>query len=136
MSEHVLTVLKAKRAEIAGQVHDTQKKLAKLRAALANLDSAMNILTPDHPDYIPKRRTTRYFAKNDLSRLIRETLRDAAKPLSTGEITATVAAAKGYPSSALPAINKMVLARLGVLTKRGELTKTGSTRDARWTIAP
>jgi len=135
MSEHVLTVLRSKRTEIAGQVHDTEKKLAKLRAALANLDAAMNILTPEHPDYVPARgRKTRYFAMNELSRLIRETLRDAAKPLSAGEIAATIGAAKGYPPASLPAITKMILARLNVLTIRGEITKTGRTRDARWAI--
>lgn len=41
MDEHVLAVLRAKRTESAGQVHDTEKKLAKLRGALANLDASL-----------------------------------------------------------------------------------------------
>jgi hypothetical protein len=42
MSEtHVTSALRAKRVEIAAHVHDTEKKLAKLRASLANLDAAM-----------------------------------------------------------------------------------------------
>lgn len=137
MSEQILTVLRAKRSEISSQVTEIEKKLARLRAALANLDAAMNILTPDHPDHIPDKRRlrTNYFALGELSRLIRETLRDASKPLSAGEIAASVIGAKGFPLSSHLTVTKMVIGRLGALTKRGELTKTGRTRDARWAVA-
>ncbi len=135
MSEHVLTVLRAKRAEISGQVHDTEKRLAKLRAALANLDAAMNILTPDHPDYVPLRRgykRTNYFARNELPRLVRDALRIADKPLSATEIAAHAIAAKGLPPSAHAATVQSVLTVLNVRARKGEFTKTGRTRDARW----
>ncbi|HEX3430120.1 MAG TPA: hypothetical protein VHT03_04470 [Rhizomicrobium sp.] len=83
MAEHVLTFLRAKRDAISGQVHDTEKKLAKLRGALANLDAAMGILSPDHPDYIARAKSKkRYFGHNELARLVREILRDANRPLS------------------------------------------------------
>jgi hypothetical protein len=134
MSEHVLTVLKAKRTEIAGQVHDTEKKLAKLRAALANLDAAMNILTPDHPDHVPGRRAYRksYFSRKELPRLIRDALRQADKPLSATEIAASCIAAKGLPPSAHAATVHSVLTVLNIRTRKGELTKTGTTRNAKW----
>jgi len=137
MSEHVLTVLRAKRTEIAGQVHDTEKKLAKLRAALANLDAAMAILTPDHPDYIPSRQRPKavYFGRNELPRLVRDALREAGKPLSAPEIAAHAIAAKGLPPSAHAATVHSVLTVLNMATRRGELTKTGRTRDARWAIS-
>ncbi len=135
MSEQVLTVLRAKRAEISGQVHDTEKKLAKLRAALANLDAAMNILTPDHPDYVPGRRSykrTNYFARSELPRLVRDALRVAGKPLSATEIAAHAIAAKGLPPSAHAATVQSVLTVLNVRARKGEFAKTGRTRDARW----
>src|ERR1700691_4472915 len=98
---HVLTVLKAKRTEIAAQVSSTEAKLTKLRVALANLDAAMEILTPDHPNYIAKtRKRPRYFERNELSRIVRATLRDAPKPLTAGEIASRAVAAKGLPASA------------------------------------
>ena len=69
---HVLTALKAKRAEIAAQVSSTEAKLTKLRVALANLDAAMDILTPDHPVHVAKSgRRTRYLERNELFRDIR-----------------------------------------------------------------
>ena len=51
-----------------------------------------------------------------------------------GEIAAAIIAAKGFPDACHPAVTKMVVARLGVLAKRGEIAKTGKTRDARWAV--
>jgi hypothetical protein len=133
MAEHVLTVLRAKRDAISEQVHDTEKKLAKLRAGLANLDAAIGILSPDHPDYIaPRKPKKRYFGHNELARLVREALRDATRPLSAGEIAAAIMAAKGYPEMHYLPIAKMVVQRLGVFAREGAVAKTGKTRDARW----
>jgi len=135
MAEHVLTVLRAKRDAISEQVHDTEKNLAKLRAGLANLDAAIGILSPDHPDYIaPRKPKKRYFGHNELARLVRETLQDANRPLSAGEIAAGIRAAKGFPEAHYLAISKMVVSRLGAFAREGAVVKTGKTRDARWTV--
>ncbi|HLY04179.1 MAG TPA: hypothetical protein VKR31_00370 [Rhizomicrobium sp.] len=42
----------------------TEKRVATLRKVLANLDAAIAILTPDHPNYVAPRRSckrTAYF---------------------------------------------------------------------------
>ncbi|HEY3637017.1 MAG TPA: hypothetical protein VGK90_02610 [Rhizomicrobium sp.] len=136
MAEHVLTVLRAKRDSISEQVHDTEKKLAKLRGALANLDSAIGILSPDHPDFIaPRKPKKRYFGHNELARLVRETLRDASRPLSAGEIAASIMAAKGFPEAHYLPVSKMVVSRLGAFAREGVVAKSGKTRDARWAIS-
>jgi hypothetical protein len=136
MAEHVLTVLRAKRDAISEQVHDTEKKLAKLRAGLANLDAAIGILSPDHPEFIaPTKPRKRYFGHNELARLVRETLRDAAKPLSAGEIAAAIMAAKGFPETHYAAVTKMVVAKLNRFALDGGVAKTGKTRDARWRVS-
>jgi hypothetical protein len=133
---HVMSELRSKRAEVAELVHDTEKKLAHLRASLANLDAAMNILTPDHPDHIaPRRRKTRYFAANELPRLTMDALRKATGPLSAGEIAAHAIAAKGLPDAAQEAVRDHVLTILRAMSVRGAVTRTGSTRSARWAVA-
>ncbi|HEX4079267.1 MAG TPA: hypothetical protein VHX61_10410 [Rhizomicrobium sp.] len=133
MAEHVLTVLRAKRDQISAQVHDTEKKLAKMRAGLANLDAAMALLMPDHPDFIaPPKPKTRYFGHNELARLVRETLRDATRALSAGEVTAAIMAKKGFTEAHHLAVTKMVVARLGLFGREGAVVKSGKTRDARW----
>jgi hypothetical protein len=136
MAEHVLTILRAKRDSISEQVHDTEKKLARLRTALANMDAAIGILSPDHPDFIaPRKPKKRYFGHNELARLVRETLRDAAKPLSAGEITAAIMAAKGITEAHYLPVTKMVLARLNRAALDGVVVKSGNTRDARWSVS-
>ena len=137
MAEHVLTVLRTKRSDIAAQVSDLERRLAKLRCALANLDAAMAILSPDHPDHIPNRgqRRAHYFHKNELPRLVRGALRECGKPLSATEIAASCIAAKGLPASALRATVASVGTVLNMGARRGEFAKTGQTRNARWAVA-
>jgi hypothetical protein len=87
---HVISALRLKRAEIAGQIHDLEKKTARSRVALANLDATICLFSPGvNPDEIqPKRvyRRTRYFANNELYRLIMDNLRLASGPIATSEI--------------------------------------------------
>jgi hypothetical protein len=138
MSEtHVMSALRAKRLEIAAHVHDTEKKLAKLRASLANLDAAMNLLTPGHPDAVPPRRgyrRTKYFARNELPRLILTALRNATGPITAGEIATITIRDRGLPSSAKETVTEMVLGTLRGLVRRGTAVKTGNSRNAKWAV--
>jgi hypothetical protein len=140
MSEtHVISALCAKRLEIAAHVHDTEKKLAKLRASVANLDTAMNLLTPGHPDAVPPRRgyrRTKYFARNELPRLTLDALRKATGPITAGDIALWIVRDKGLPMSAKEAVTEMVLGTLRALVRRGTVTKTGTSRNARWAVTP
>jgi len=137
MTDHVLAALRAKRTEVANLVHDTEKKLAKLRAALANLDAAANILTPEHPDHIaPRRRKTRYFAKNELPRLVLNILREAQGSLTAGEIAAMAIKAHDLPAAAQYAVQKHVLTILNTIKARGTIGRSGNNRNAQWAVAP
>jgi hypothetical protein len=135
---HIIAGLRAKRVEIAALVHDTEKKLAKLRGNLANLDAAINILTPGHPDAPPPRRAyrqTRYFARKELSRLVQDSLRTAGRPVTARDLALAAITAKGLPESAAETVTDMVLTVLRALTKRGDVAKAGTSRDAKWAVA-
>ena len=135
---HVVSAIKAKRLEIAAQVQDAERKLAKLRAALANLDAAAVLLIPGHPEGIPKRQRyqpSRYFSKNELPRLVLEALRKAPGPLLTDEIARYAMHANGITPAAQESVIKPVIAALRILVRRGTVTKTGVARGARWAIA-
>src|ERR1019366_9182788 len=140
MSEtHVISALRAKRLEIAAHVHDTEKKLAKLRASLAKLDAAMNLLTPGHPDALSPRRgyrRTKFFARNELPRLTLDALRKATGPITASEIAARAVRDKELPASAKEAVTEMVLGTLRGLVRRSTAVKTGSSRNAKWAIPP
>jgi hypothetical protein len=138
---HVISALRLKRAEISGHIHDLEKRIARQRANLANLDATIKLFSPGaNPDAIPPKRAyrrTRYFAHNELSRLTQDVLRTASGPLTSAEIAAAVMQAKEIPSGDA-AFKKIVAARtltvLQRLTKRGTVVKSGMSRNAQWEI--
>jgi hypothetical protein len=142
-NSHVVSALRLKRAEISGHIHDLEKRIARQRANLANLDATIKLFSPGtNPDSIPPKRPyrrTRYFARNELSRLTQDALRTASGPLTTAEIAAAVMQAKGIPPGDA-AFKEIVAARaltvLRRLVKRGIAAKSGTSRNAQWALAP
>jgi hypothetical protein len=140
-NSHVVSALRLKRAEIGGHIHDLEKRVARQRANLANLDATIKLFSPGtNPDAIPPKRAyrrTRYFAHNELSRLTQDALRTAPGPLTSAEIAAAIMQAKGMPSNDA-AIKETVAARvltvLRRLTKCGAVVKSGTSRDAKWAL--
>ena len=77
MTDHANSMLRKRREKIREQTRRAEKRVMTLRCALANLDAAIAILTPEHPDYIAAKRATRrgvYFKRGELSRLVRGSL--------------------------------------------------------------
>jgi hypothetical protein len=129
-NSHVVSALRLKRAEISGHVHDLEKRIARQRANLANLDATIKLFSPStNPDAIPPKRAyrrTRYFAHNELSRLIQDALRTASRPLTSAQMAAAVMQAKEMPpdDAAFKDIVAMrALTVLRRLRKRGAVVK-------------
>ena len=136
-NSHVVSALRRKRAEISGHIHDLEKRIARQRANLANLDATIKLFSPGtNPDAIlPKRayRRTRYFAHNELSRLTQDALRTASGPLTSAEIAAAVMQAKGMPpddAAFKEIVAARVLTALRRLVKRGTVVKSRHKPDA------
>jgi hypothetical protein len=129
-NSHVVSALRLKRAEISGHIHDLEKRIARQRANLANLDATIKLFSPStNPDAIPPKRAyrrTRYFAHNELSRLIQDALRTASRPLTSAQMAAAVMQAKEMPpdDAAFKDIVAMrALTVLRRLRKRGAVVK-------------
>ena len=141
---HVVSALRAKRAEISGHVHDLERKLARHRASLAAIDATIRLYAPElDPDSIPPKRTyrrTRYFAKGELSRRVVSVLRQAAgQPMTTAAITTAIVADKGFPvgeGALSQAVTDMVLTVLRRLCKQETVAKSGTSRNAQWALSP
>jgi hypothetical protein len=141
--KHVVPALRLKRAEISGHIRDLEKRIARQRANLANLDATIRLFSPGtNPDSIPPKRTyrrTRYFAHNEPSRLTQDTLWTALRPLAAAEIAGAVMQAKGMPADDA-AFREIVAERaltvLRRLAKRGAAVKSGTSRNAQWALAP
>jgi hypothetical protein len=139
---HVISALRLKRAEISGYIHDLEKRIARQRGSLANLDATIRLFSPGtNPDAIPPKRTyrrTRYFVRNELARLTQDALRKSSKPLTSAEIATAVMQAKGMSANDA-AFKEIVAARalivLRQLAKRGAAVKSGSSRNAKWELA-
>jgi hypothetical protein len=134
---HVISALRAKRAEVSGYIHDMGNKVKRMRANIAHVDATIRVFAPDlnRNSVPPKRRCrrSRYFAKGELSRRCLDMLRAAnGLPIATGEIAKAAMADKGMrPDDSLQvaAITEMVLLSLGRLRRRGVVVKTGTSRD-------
>ncbi len=139
---HVISALRAKRAEVSGYIHDLEKKVRTWRAKLAHIDATIKIFSPEtDPEAIPPRHTYRrsnYFKKGEFARLCLDELRKThGQPMTTAAIVAGVIRSKGLPND--PALGvvltERVLSYLRVKRKAAEVTKTGTSRDARWALA-
>jgi hypothetical protein len=140
MSEtHVVSALRKKRAEVAGHVHDLEKKVKTWRARLAHIDETIKIFSPEmDPQAIPPKRTyrrARYFSRSEFARLCLDALRKADRPLTTAEILASVLEAKGLPNSIAPSLTEKTLAYLRTKLATGSVVKTGATQGTRWALA-
>src|SRR5438105_6122990 len=96
---HVISALREKRALVSGLIKKLERKLEQHRADLTHIDGELRLFQPDRdPEAIKAKRTyarrTRYFAKGELSRLCRESLRDD-KLVSTDDIAGQLIDAKG-----------------------------------------
>lgn len=141
MSEtHVISALRAKRAEISGHVHDLEKRSKTWRARLAHIDAAIKIFSPDtDPDAIPPKkpyRRSRYFQRGEFSRLVQDGLREATAPVTTADLATGILAAKGLPVDAatLVHVNEKALGVLRGLLRRGTVSKLGTGRGTRWAL--
>jgi hypothetical protein len=100
MTDHIVAKLTAKRADLARLATELEQELDQCRADLTHIDGVLRVLRADlDPTTIPPRRRyerTRYFGRNELSRLCMDTLRLAAdEPLTAEEITIRIMAEKG-----------------------------------------
>jgi len=94
-STFVLSGLRAKRAEIDGELRAAEKHAAQLRADLDTIDRAILVFDPTaHPHLIRPRKPRAHktgLRRGDLSRAAMNVIRSATVPLTAKEIAVRVA---------------------------------------------
>ena len=193
MTTYTLTELFSKRAEIAGQIVQAEKQARQLRADLAHVEATIRILRPgtELPKIVPKRVEfrpryfkrgqltrlirdhlrehageavavadimpaavgdrnlnsaeyrrvefrPRYFKRGQLTRLIRDHLREhAGQPVAVADIMPAAVGDRNLNSVEYRRVEIVVYEALKKLTKRGTVRQTGQgPKLARWTLAP
>jgi hypothetical protein len=138
---HVVAALRAKRAEIAGDIAELEHRLRQERMSLAHIDATLRLFAPDlNPATIPAKRhyrRTRYFAKGELARTVLDVLRKAhGEPLTATDIVIGVIEARGFPNddSLVASTRRMALGVLRRFAKRGTALKSGTSRNTEWAL--
>jgi hypothetical protein len=141
---HVVAALVRKRAEVAGEIEATRRRLDQLRADLVHIDAVLRLFdAAAEPDAIPAKRPWRrsgWFGDGELPRRVLDTLRAATpEPLGAGEIATRIMAEKGLEpgdTRALELIRRSVTAylrnRKDGLVRR--VAPPGGGRDVRWRL--
>jgi hypothetical protein len=140
---HIVSALREKRATVAGLIEKLERKIEQHRADLTHIDGVLRLFQPDRdPEEIrPKRtyaRRTRYFARNELPRLVLGALRQAdGKHIATDEIAGQIIQEKGFDAADTvmrKAIGEQALPVLRSFRRRGTVEQTGLGRGTRWQL--
>lgn len=138
----VIMGLRRKRARLAGEVDATERKLAKQRAELAQVDAVIRLFEPHtNPELIPAIRPTPrglFFRHGEQVRLCLSALRKAGKPLRAAAVTEYAMLAKGLPVEdrhARAEIAEQIRTALYRLEKRGVVRRIIRAPEAWWELA-
>ena len=139
---HVVTGLVAKRAELAGRIEACRRELERLETDVGHLDSAIKLFAPDYKleSIRPKAtdRGQRLFRQGECQRLVLESLRDAAQPLSAARLAEALAQRKGLEAAPalIEQLRKRALGAVRRLTGKGVIVAAGTaTGGATWRVA-
>jgi hypothetical protein len=141
MTTYTVKELFDKRAEIAGQIVQAEKQVRQLRADLAHVEATIRILRPgtELPKIVPRRVEfrPRYFKRGQLTRLIRDYLRDhAGEAVAVAEIMPAAIGDRNLNSAEYRRVEIVVYEALKKLAKRGTVRQDGiGPKVARWRLA-
>jgi hypothetical protein len=144
MTDHIVSRLTAKRAELVRLATELERELDQCRADLTHIDGVLRVLRADRdPTTLPPRRRyerVRYFARNELSRLCMDTLRLAAgEPLTSEEIAKrimTIKRLEARDARLRATVRVQAGSVLKRLHRRGIAAPSGKGRGATWRLLP
>lgn len=136
---YALAALKDRRATIASEILEFERKLRHLRESLVHVDATLRILDLEiEPDGIPNKRPIRrvkLFRSGELGRMILDALRQAHnETATTAEIVSFMLAAGGHGEGARRAVAGRVRGNLAYLEKRGKVVKSKDGKAAVWRL--
>jgi hypothetical protein len=135
-NRYALSALKAKRAELAGEITVLKRKLDWAETSLRHIDASLNILDPSgDPTLIPAKRPqkrVKLFRQGQLGAMIIGALRASQTPLSTAEVVRTLMVSGRLVEAAKTGLQPRVRSNLAYLQKQNRVSKIGKSRDCRW----
>jgi hypothetical protein len=109
---HVISALRAKRAEVSGELIAAENRIVQLRADITSLDGVIRVFDPTAaPDKIRpilRRKKPTLIPRGQCSRAILDMLRHADAPMTAREIVAQLAARYQMDASNTDAMKALV----------------------------
>lgn len=138
-NQYAFAALKDRRASIASEILECERKLRHLRESLVHVDACLRLLDPDaEPESIPNKRPVRrvkLFRQGELGRLILDALRNARdETATTQEIVSFLLAAGGHGESARRAVAGRVRGNLAYMLRQGKVSKDNSGDAVAWRL--
>jgi hypothetical protein len=136
---HVISALRAKRAELSGELIAAEKRIVQLRADIDSLDGAIRIFDPSAaPEKIRpilRRKKPTLIPRGQCSRAVLNTLRDADSALTVREIATKLAARYQIDASNTDAMKALVAKVRNTLARQKGLTSEMRSDVKAWKVA-
>ena len=142
MTNHVVSALITRRAELAGQAETLRAQLARIAADLVHLDAVIRQFDPTHDLAAIRPRRPRgpdVAQRGERSRALLAVLREAGEPIPAAEVVRRVMARQGQDvddAVLVARVGRCVETALGRQEKRGTVRAVREVgRAARWEVA-
>jgi hypothetical protein len=135
-NRYALTALKRKRATLAGEIADFEKRAAWKRTQLEKLDATIELFgeSVEKIRAVKPYKRIALFKQGELSTAVRDALRRAGKPLLLGDVVIGAISELKLDETAVPALRHRVTASLAYLMRKGAVTKAGRGMRVVWSI--
>jgi hypothetical protein len=95
----IITALRRKRAELSGDLAQTERRVAQLQASIAAVDATLILFDPEQRPAtikpVRKRSSPQRFRTGEFTRTLLGLIREASGPMTVRDLAAAVAAAHG-----------------------------------------
>jgi hypothetical protein len=140
-TSHVINALRAKRAEVSGDLLAAQKRLENLRNDLDAIDRTLRVFDPNQSPGsirpVVKRKGDKMFAYGECARAIMNALRVASEPITAEQIAEQVALDCRLKAES-PDVAATLLRRINaaMVKMRARGLAVGQGKPVRWALKP
>ncbi|EWY39303.1 hypothetical protein N825_07990 [Skermanella stibiiresistens SB22] len=131
----MVSALVEKRSELAGQIAEMEKRIARHQADLIHIDAVLRMYGKDDPETIKPKdigRRSDWFRPRECARLIQDILRDAPGPVLTRDVALRIMEAKGIDQGDPQVVNTLKRSVLGALKRMRDLEKVSMDGAVGW----
>ena len=136
---HVISTLKAKRAELSGDLIAAEKRIIELRADIGSLDRTIRVFDPAAEPHtirpILRRKKPTLIPRGQCSRAVLDMLRHADSPMTAREIAAQLAARYQMDASNMDAMHALVAKVRNALARQKGLASEFRGDTKAWKLA-